>query len=151
MTECIVLDLFSGVGSFGLEAISRGAKKVVFYENYNPAIELLNKNINNLSFNNQAEVNCSDIYSINNIKKIENKFDIIFLDPPFKDENIINVLQILCERKIFKTDSLVVLHRHKSKDNLNKFLKIIQKKFMDHQKYFLGNLIFKNFKSLFFN
>ncbi len=139
ITECIVLDLFSGVGSFGLEAISRGAKKVVFYENYNPAIELLNKNINNLSFNNQAEVNCSDIYSINNIKKIENKFDIIFLDPPFKDENIINVLQILCERKIFKTDSLVVLHRHKkSKDNLNKFLKIIREEIYGSSKIFFG-------------
>jgi len=40
-----VLDLFSGVGSFGLECISRGAKKVIFCENYTPAIKILNKNI----------------------------------------------------------------------------------------------------------
>ena len=66
-------------------------------------------------------------------------FDIVFIDPPFKDENIINVLQILCERKIFKTDSLVVLHRHKkSKDNLNKFLKIIREEIYGSSKIFFG-------------
>ena len=41
--QSIILDLFSGVGSFGLEAISRGAKKVIFFEDYNPAIKLLIK------------------------------------------------------------------------------------------------------------
>ena len=46
--NCEVLDLFSGSGSFGLECISRGAKKVLFCENYIPVIKILNKNIANL-------------------------------------------------------------------------------------------------------
>ena len=43
----LILDLFSGTGSFGLECISRGAAKVYFFENYNQSIEILNKNIKN--------------------------------------------------------------------------------------------------------
>ena len=54
LEDCTILDLFSGVGSFGLEAISRGAKKVVFFENYKPAIKLLTKNIDLLSFNKKS-------------------------------------------------------------------------------------------------
>ena len=48
--ELIILDLFSGVGSFGLEAISRGAKKVIFFEDYNPALKMLYQNIDNFVF-----------------------------------------------------------------------------------------------------
>ena len=48
MEETYVLDLFSGSGSFGLECISRGAKKVVFYENHIPAINILKKMLNHL-------------------------------------------------------------------------------------------------------
>ena len=48
--QCVILDLFSGVGSFGLEAISRGAKKVIFFENFKPTLDMLNKNIKSLSF-----------------------------------------------------------------------------------------------------
>ena len=51
-----ILDLFSGVGSFGLEAISRGAKKVVFFEDYKPALDLLKKNITNLELLNRARI-----------------------------------------------------------------------------------------------
>ena len=56
LEKCNILDLFSGVGSFGLEAISRGAKKVVFFENYKPAVNLLSKNIDILSFKNKTEI-----------------------------------------------------------------------------------------------
>ena len=74
--KCYVLDLFSGIGSFGLEAISRGAKKVVFYEDYKPAIHLLTKNINNLKFDQKAEVKKINIYSyISIIYKFKKIYD----------------------------------------------------------------------------
>ena len=69
LKECLVLDLFSGVGSFGLEAISRQAKKVIFYENYQPAISLLIKNLNSLNFNEKAEIIKKNIY-VDNIFKM---------------------------------------------------------------------------------
>ena len=52
----LILDLFSGTGSFGLECISRGAAKVYFFENYNQSIEILNKNIKKLKCENKTRV-----------------------------------------------------------------------------------------------
>ena len=71
-----ILDLFSGTGSFGIECISRGAKKVIFFENYKPAIELLIKNINYLKFNKQSVINKNNIYVDGNFKKLNYKFDL---------------------------------------------------------------------------
>ena len=56
LKEAVVLDLFSGTGSFGLECISRGAKKVIFNENYNSAIGILEKNIKNLNCENKCQI-----------------------------------------------------------------------------------------------
>ena len=83
-----ILDLFSGSGSFGLECFSRGAQKIIFIENYNKAIEILKKNIKSLD----GEKNCKIIEEncfnyLRNIKKNE-KFQIIFIDPPFKEKKI---------------------------------------------------------------
>ena len=57
-----ILDLFSGIGSFGLEAISRGAKKVIFFEEHKPAVNLLIKNIENLGFKKKCEILEKNIY-----------------------------------------------------------------------------------------
>ena len=51
LTNCNILDLFSGVGSFGLEAISRGAKRVNFFESYQPSLDILEKNLELLNLN----------------------------------------------------------------------------------------------------
>ena len=59
-----ILDLFSGSGSFGLECISRGAKKVVFNENYKNALEILEKNINYLNCQNKCQILKSDCFQI---------------------------------------------------------------------------------------
>ena len=67
-----MLDLFSGVGSFGLECLSRGASSVVFVENYNKVLPILKKNIDNLNFNGNSEIleiNLFDESSLNDLKK----------------------------------------------------------------------------------
>ena len=81
-----ILDLFSGTGSFGLECISRGASQVTFFENYISAINILKKNINSLNCNNISKIINRDI-SIKELNKLD-KFDLIFLDPPFKYKKI---------------------------------------------------------------
>ncbi len=113
LKDCNVLDLFSGVGSFGLEAISRGAKKVVFFEDYEPAISLLNKNINDLSFNQESEIYKKNIYNENFNNDLNYKFNIVFIDPPFKDNNIKFILENLCNSKILNNETLIIMHRHK--------------------------------------
>ena len=94
MKNSNVLDLYSGIGSFGIECISRGAKKVTFVEKDNLAVKILNKNLTALSIKEKVEVNNDNIESYLNRKKIE-KFDIIFLDPPFADNRYIEELKLI--------------------------------------------------------
>ena len=61
----LVLDLFSGTGSFGIECISRGSKRVIFYENYNKAIEILQKNLDSLKNIKNYKIYKSDFFSSN--------------------------------------------------------------------------------------
>ena len=67
-----ILDLFSGVGSFGLECLSRGAASVTFLESYNEVLPVLKKNINNLKFQNQSKIIEKDIFEEKTLKLIDN-------------------------------------------------------------------------------
>ena len=87
-----VLDLFSGVGSFGIECLSRDAKKVVFVENYSGVLPILKKNLKNLQSIENYMIIEKDIYNSDIFLKLEDKFDIIFLDPPYRNKNLDKVL-----------------------------------------------------------
>ena len=76
-----ILDLFSGIGSLGIESLSRGAKNVKFIENNKRVISILKYNINMLNISNQCEVICSDVFKF--LKIENNKYDLIFADPPY--------------------------------------------------------------------
>tara|TARA_Y100000591_G_scaffold128808_1_gene110309 strand:+ start:541 stop:1101 length:561 start_codon:yes stop_codon:yes gene_type:complete len=135
-----ILDLFSGSGSFGLECISRGAKNVTFIENYPPILSILKKNINLLdavSTTNIIEKNCFDI--LKSEKFLYSKFDIIFLDPPFKEKRINLLLQKIQEINILGEKGIIIIHRHK-KDNedLNNNLNIIDQRTYGISKIIIG-------------
>ena len=133
-----ILDLFSGVGSFGIECLSRGAKNVIFVENYNKVLPILKKNLINLkSIENYKIIEC-DINKIDIFPNLEKKFNIIFLDPPFKDKNLENLLDKIYQSKILYQKSIIIIHRHKNeKDNFPKKFKIIEEK-----KYGISKIIF---------
>ena len=146
LEKCNILDLFSGVGSFGLEAISRGAKKVVFFENYKPAVNLLSKNIDILSFKNKTEICNKNIYAVNCFKDLKNKFNIVFLDPPFKEKNINLILENLSKSKLFNSETLIIIHRHKKTlDSLDKKLKIKKEKIYGSSKILFGFFNYQEF------
>ena len=146
LEKCNILDLFSGVGSFGLEAISRGAKKVVFFENYKPAVNLLSKNIDILSFKNKTEICNKNIYAVNCFKDLKNKFNIVFLDPPFKEKNIKLILENLSNSKLFNSETLIIIHRHKKTlDSLVKILKIKKEKIYGSSKILFGFFNYQEF------
>ncbi len=141
--ECIVLDLFSGVGSFGLEAISRGAKKVFFFEEFKPVLDILNKNIQALSFNKHAEIYNKNIYSENNFQNLNEKVDLVFIDPPFREEKIKILLEMLANTKIVSKKSLIIIHRHKKTfDEFGKKFKILREETYGSSKIIFGNIIF---------
>ena len=120
-----ILDIFSGTGSFGLECLSRGASYVTFVENYKPALDILKKNIYNLKVENQCQIFERDISRENSKFLTRHKFDIIFMDPPYKLENIENLANFISLKKILINDGILLIHRHKkSEDNLKEFIEL---------------------------
>ena len=133
-----ILDLFSGVGSFGLECISRGVKFVTFVENYEEVLPILKKNLNNLKLVNNYKIIEKDILNNLNFNSLNEKFDIIFLDPPYKDKKLLMILNKIIESKILSTDGVIIIHRHKKElDEYPKNLEIIEEK-----KYGISKIIF---------
>ena len=123
LKDSFVLDLFAGSGSFGLECLSRNSSHVTFVENYEPAIHTLKKNIRNLNILNKYSLKEEDIFNNRFINRLNKKFDLIFADPPYKEERIFNLLSIVYENKILKKNGIFVIHRNKKSDELsnNKF------------------------------
>ena len=133
-----VLDLFSGVGSFGLECISRGVKSVTFVENYKEVLPILKKNLNNLKSINNFKIIEKDILNDLNFNSLNQKFDIIFLDPPYKDKKLLMILNKIIESKILSNNGIIIMHRHKKElDEFPKNLKVIEEK-----KYGISKIIF---------
>ena len=137
-----ILDLFSGVGSFGLECLSRGAKHVVFLESYKEVLTVLKKNIENLKQQGSSKIIEKDIFSQNTLKALNDKFDIIFMDPPYKEKKIIDLLDTIIKLKLLKNDGVIIIHRHKKEEDIfpNEF-KIIIKKNYGISKIIFGNTL----------
>ena len=135
-----ILDLFSGVGSFGIECLSRGTKKVTFVENYSGVLPILKKNLSNIKSHNGYVIIEKDIINGNLFFEFNEKFDLIFLDPPFKDKNLKNILTSIAKEKLLNTNGIIIIHRQKSEiDMIPREFKIIEEK-----KYGLSKIIFLN-------
>lgn len=137
----LILDLFSGSGSFGLECISRGAKKVTFVENYSEAIKILKRNVSLIKNSDKYEIiNENIFYLFENINKYKFKTDIIFLDPPFKEKKLNELINKILKSNILNKNGLIIAHRHK-KDNLEitKNLNIIDERSYGISKIIIGN------------
>ena len=106
-----VLDLYSGIGSFGIECLSRKAGKVTFVEENNEIIKILKKNLNTLVGDEKAIIRNEKVEKIFLYNK--EKFNIIFLDPPFADKKIVDIVKNIKRNKIFKDDHVVIIHREK--------------------------------------
>ena len=136
-----ILDLFSGIGSFGLECISRDCKKVTFFENYIEALYVLKKNLKIFDIEKKYKIFEEYCFNFFDTKKfINEKFDIIFMDPPYKEKKINFLINIILEKKILKEKGIIIIHRHK-KDNIvisNK-LKILDQRNYGISKIIIGN------------
>ena len=136
-----VLDIFSGVGSFGIECLSRGADQLVFIENYSKALTILKKNLTNLISKNNYKIIEKDAYDDGTLAQLNYKFNIIFLDPPFKNKNIENILLNIKKHEVLDENGIIIIHRHKnSKDNLPSDFSIVEEK-----KYGISKIIFLSF------
>jgi 16S rRNA (guanine(966)-N(2))-methyltransferase RsmD len=124
----IFIDLFAGTGSVGLEALSRGAKKVVFVESNEVSISFIKRNIYMLGFNDKSKIIRCDI--MREFFALHGKFDIVFMAPPYK--NGFNkkplaltylTLENVVKYDILKHDSLIISQRH-TKEFVGKITKL---------------------------
>ncbi len=100
-----VLDLFCGSGALGLEALSRGAKCAVFNDISRESIALLKKNLSALG--EEGEIHTQDFSAC--LKTVTGKFDLIFADPPYRENFTEEILRLVAERGLLKADGLVIV------------------------------------------
>ena len=101
-----VLDLFAGSGSYGLEALSRGANKVTFVDKEKEAVEVIKNNVELLKEEN-AKIVRDDVISY--LRNTKDKFDVIFVDPPYKLEVYEIVLDLLNKNGLLNKNAIIVL------------------------------------------
>lgn len=142
--ESIFLDLFSGSGAIGLEAASRGAKKVLLCDKEKKAIQIIQKNIEKTHLGSKVELYNKDFKTFLKTD-LKEKIDIIYLDPPYETNYIFEALEILLKQNNLKEDTLIIIET----DNEPKILKGLQKmnlEIKDIRKYGRASILFLNYK-----
>ena len=128
----IVLDLFAGSGSLGIEAISNGANTCYFIDNNKEVIKVLNKNISNLNIKSSSKIILSDWKkSLNEFSNQNIKFDLIFVDPPYDYNVYEKILEKVSTLNLLNENGLIILEHSnlKFKDNYNNLMLYKQKKY----------------------
>ncbi len=110
--KSIVLDLFGGSGGLGLEAISRGAASACFVDSNPAAVKIINSNIKKLGFEDRSKVLNVDFKSV---LKGDNKYELIFIDPPYASDFIELSLKLIKDNKVLADDGLIVCETTRDK------------------------------------
>lgn len=105
-----ILDLFAGSGALGIEAISRGAESATFCDNSMDAIEVIKTNIENTKCTDKSEVLKKDyLLALNYLAKNNKKFDIIFLDPPYKTDFATKAIEKILQLDLLSKEGIIIL------------------------------------------
>ena len=104
-----MLDLFGGSGQMAIEALSRGAKDAVIVDQSKDSISIIRQNLKKTRLDGKAETICSDYMEyLNRTKK---HFDLVFLDPPYREKLLENALKRISEIDILKSGGIIVCER----------------------------------------
>ena len=122
----IFLDLFAGIGTMGLEAISRGMQKSIFYENNREVVKILGKNCKKFCNNEQYKIVEDDV-NISDINEEFQNISIIYIDPPYQVYDINKLLHVL-ENKVTKNSIVAVETSIKDKFIMPNSFKLLKKK-----------------------
>ena len=104
--DSCVLDLFAGSGALGIEALSRGAKKAVFVDVSSDSLKIIRQNIELTHFEDKSDCFLRDF--ITYLNETTEKFDYIFLDPPYAADFLTPALSLIHKNKILNKDGIVV-------------------------------------------
>jgi 16S rRNA (guanine(966)-N(2))-methyltransferase RsmD len=114
-----VLDLFGGTGQLGIEALSRGAKNAVFVDERDDACKLIRENLKRTKLEGEGRIIRSDYSAF--LKSTSQKFDIIFLDPPYAEVFLENSLNLITQIDILQSGGIIVTERPVEKELLLDF------------------------------
>ncbi len=120
LENCYILDMFAGTGALGLEALSRGAKSVLFVDNGQRAIQLLRKNISICGMENKATIVKTDATKKLPIPQ-KNSFDLVFIDPPYGKGLGLQALKILTKYELLNKDTLIILEEGEQINSIESF------------------------------
>ena len=142
--DSTVLDLFSGSGAIGLEFLSRGAKRAVLCDNSKDAIKIIKQNVQKTHFEEIAE-----IYNMEFTKLVERlqyqKFDIIYIDPPYATDFIKISLEKIIEYKLVKENTKIIVETDDETRILNQIEKM-DVEITDKRKYGRATIIFLKYR-----
>lgn len=107
--DCRFLDLFSGSGQMGIEALSRGASEAVFVEKDKSAISCIENNLSKAKFTDEATLYKEDVFSALNKLNGSEKFDFVFMDPPYNKLIEKQVLESLANKSYISSETTIIV------------------------------------------
>lgn len=127
--DSVVLDLFSGSGNYGIECISNGAKMVYFNDHNRKCTKVINDNLLNMSILESSKITNLDYKKALNYYQENNiKFDLVFLDPPYKNHIINEIIAYLLENKLLNNNGLVICELTNREEYLSNELRLFKEK-----------------------
>lgn len=136
----VFLDLFSGSGAIGLEAASRGARKVILCDKSKEAIKIISKNIEKTHLTEKIEIYNLD-YEVLLKTKIKENLDIVYIDPPYDSDFAIKSIKYIVDKKLINEESKIIIETD-DEERLLENLKNIEIEIIDKRKYGRAVLIF---------
>ena len=110
--DAVVLDLFSGTGALGIEAISRGASKTVMVDNNIKAINIINENLKGI----QGDFEVVNMHFDEYLKTVKDKFDIVLLDPPYKTDFGKVAIELMIKQNVLKENAIIIFETSDEKN-----------------------------------
>ena len=142
--DSTVLDLFSGSGAIGLEFLSRGAKRAVLCDNSKDAIKIIKQNVQKTHFEEKAEVYNMEFTKL--VERLQNqKFDIIYIDPPYATDFIKISLEKIIEYELVNENTKIIVETDDETRILNQIEKM-DVEITDKRKYGRATIIFLKYR-----
>ncbi len=136
----VFLDLFSGSGAWGIEAVSRGAKKAILCDNQRKAIQVIQKNIEKTHTEEQIQLYAMSFEEVLK-NKIKETVDIVFMDPPYQSNYAYDAVKLLIENKLINNQSIMIIETDQAKDIKEQMTKL-EVEITEERKYGRAHLIF---------
>ena len=143
LSEMHCLDLFSGTGALGLEAFSRGAKRITFVEKNKDYLQKIKKVYSDMSVKENCDFFCAECLDWVKNYKSKTKYDLIFIDPPFNKNLIDDLLSSILNKDLLsKSGKIYFEYEKKLELKIPESLSLKKEKNLGRKKYVLAEVIY---------